>query len=89
MIGSTFLVRRLWGSGANREMKQLMLAHALASRPHVWFLIGEDNRRSRKAIEAIGGRLTEETFTAQLATGPVLHLIYEIARSDFASGPLA
>lgn len=89
VIGSTFLVRRLWGSGANCEMKRLMLAHALAARPRAWFLIGENNWRSRKAIEAIGGRLTEETYIADVATGPVLHLIYEIDRASFTTGPLA
>lgn len=88
VIGSTFLVRRLWGSGANREMKRLMVAHALTSGPRVWFLIGQENWRSRKAMEAIGGKLIEETYTAQLATGAVLHLIYEITRADFAAGPL-
>lgn len=89
VIGSTFFVRRLWGSGVNREMKRLMVAHALAARPRAWFLIGENNWRSRKAIEAVGGRLTGETYTAQLASGPVVHLICEIDRVGFAAGPLA
>ena len=89
VIGSTFLIRLLWGSGANREMKRLMLAHALTSRARAWFLVGEDNWRSRAAMEAIGGKLTGEIYTAELATGPVPHMIYEIARADFARGPLA
>ena len=89
IIGATFLARSHWGGPHNREMKRLMLAHALADFPRAWFLIGEDNWRSRKAMEKIGGRLTEETHTAHLPTGPVLHLIYEIDRAGFATGPLA
>ena len=89
IIGSTFLVRSQWGGQTNREMKRLMLAHALAARSRAWFLIAERNLRSRKAIEKIGGQLTEESYTAELASGPVLHLIYEITREGFATGPLS
>ena len=89
VIGSTFLVRRLWGTGANQEMKRLMVGHALAGWPLVRFLVGEDNIRSRRALETIGARLIEETHTAQLASGPVVHLVYQIDRAGFAEGPLA
>jgi len=54
-IGWTFLGRDYWGGTYNGEMKQLMLAHALQSFPRVIFRIGEDNVRSRRAIEKIGG----------------------------------
>jgi RimJ/RimL family protein N-acetyltransferase len=89
VIGSTFLVRSHWGGGWNREMKRLMLAHALAAKPHVLFLVGEDNFRSRRAMEKIGGRLTGQTYLAELASGPVVHVIYEMTRASFAEGPLA
>ena len=88
IIGSTFLARSHWGGETNREMKRLMLAHALAARPRAWFLVAEDNWRSRKAMEKIGGQLIERTFTADMPAGPVLHLIYEISREGFANGPL-
>jgi RimJ/RimL family protein N-acetyltransferase len=89
VIGSTFLVRRLWGGPANAEMKRLMVAHALAFRPRVRFLVGPSNWRSRRALENIGARLTGGTFTAQLASGPLEHLVYEIDGADFTGGPLA
>lgn len=89
VIGSTFLARSHWGGEFNREMKRLMLAHALAAKERVWFLVGEDNLRSRRAMEKIGGVPNGETFVAQLADGPVVHLIYEIDRESFMSGPLA
>lgn len=88
VIGSTFLARSHWGGAWNREMKRLMLAHALNAKPRAWFLVGEANWRSRRAMEKMGGRQTGETYVAQLASGPAVHLIYEIAREDFAGGPL-
>src|SRR5688572_3065197 len=54
-IGWTFLARRFWGGRYNREMKELMLRHAFRFVDRVVFLIGPENRRSRRAIEKIGG----------------------------------
>jgi N-acetyltransferase len=57
-IGFTFLARSHWGGNTNREMKHLMLNHAFASGiERVWFHIGVNNMRSRKALEKIGGHL--------------------------------
>jgi len=56
-IGYTFLQCQYWGRGYNAEMKHLMLIHAFAWAKRVWFHIGADNIRSRKAIEKIGGKL--------------------------------
>jgi RimJ/RimL family protein N-acetyltransferase len=53
-IGWTFLARKYWGGRYNREMKQLMLAHAFKFVENVVFYVGEDNIRSRKATEKIG-----------------------------------
>jgi RimJ/RimL family protein N-acetyltransferase len=53
-IGWTFLARKCWGGRYNREMKQLMLAHAFQFVENVVFYIGENNIRSRKATEKIG-----------------------------------
>lgn len=54
-IGWTFLARAYWGGTYNREMKQLMLAHAFRFVKRVLFLIGSTNLRSQKAMEKIGG----------------------------------
>jgi RimJ/RimL family protein N-acetyltransferase len=53
-IGWTFLARTYWGGQYNREMKQLMLAHAFKFVEYVVFLVGENNVRSQKATEKIG-----------------------------------
>jgi N-acetyltransferase len=87
-VGWTFLVRRHWGSRTNHIMKALMVGHALQSVERVVFLIGETNIRSRTAITRIGATLTDRQMTAQLSTGPVIHLYYSIDRAGFESGPL-
>lgn len=59
-IGYTFLTRPYWGSGANREMKQLMLTHAMRWADTVWFHVGASNWRSRLALEKIGARFCHQ-----------------------------
>ncbi len=88
-IGWTFLARRLWGTGANAEMKRLMLSHALQFVERVDFRVGETNVISRKAMEHIGGRLTDRIDVTETPEGPARHVVYEIDRASFASGPLA
>lgn len=88
-IGWTFLGREQWGGPANREMKRLMLGHALAHFPRVLFRIGDTNWRSRKALEKIGGQIVEGMIEEGEYKGePVTHVVYQITRETFASGPL-
>jgi N-acetyltransferase len=54
-IGWTFLARKYWGGRYNREMKQLMLAHAFKFVESVVLLVGPKNIRSQRATEKIGG----------------------------------
>jgi RimJ/RimL family protein N-acetyltransferase len=54
-IGWTFLARKYWGGRYNREMKQLMLDHAFQFVESVIFYVGENNIRSQKATEKVGG----------------------------------
>jgi len=64
-IGWTFLARKYWGGPYNRELKQLMLAHAFKFVENVVFLVGENNVRSQKATEKIGGirnGMVEKTY---------------------------
>ncbi|HEX4848498.1 MAG TPA: GNAT family N-acetyltransferase [Novosphingobium sp.] len=88
-IGWSFLARSHWGGATNREMKRLMLEHALAQVARVEFRVGESNLRSRRAMEKIGGRLTGRSEMVDTPTVPMRHVIYEITRESFAAGPLA
>lgn len=57
-IGYTFLARSHWGGSANREMKRLMIGHILQWVDTIWFHVGPENHRSRRAMEKIGGVLS-------------------------------
>ncbi|RYD34480.1 MAG: N-acetyltransferase [Verrucomicrobiaceae bacterium] len=79
-VGWTFLIRECWANGYNREMKRLMLEHAFRFVESVIFVIGPDNWRSRKAVEKIGGVLTDLTCPRTMRGEPVEHVVYRIAR---------
>jgi len=55
-IGFTFLTREFWGGEYNGEMKRLLLDHAFRFVKRVVFVVGENNLRSQKAVEKIGGK---------------------------------
>ena len=57
-VGYTFLQRDYWGGETNGEMKRLMLEHIFQWATLVWFHIGANNWRSRKALEKLGGVLS-------------------------------
>lgn len=59
-IGYTFLVRARWGGATNGEVKRLMLEHAFRRVDRVWFHVGVDNLRSRRALEKIGATFSHE-----------------------------
>jgi RimJ/RimL family protein N-acetyltransferase len=88
-IGWTFLARSHWGGEINREMKRLMLSHALSYVERVMFRVGETNWRSRRAMEKIGGRLSEAREYVQMDGREVAQVVYEITRESFAAGPLS
>jgi RimJ/RimL family protein N-acetyltransferase len=86
-IGWTFLARSYWGGAMNRELKRMMLAHAFRFVPRVIFVVGEHNLRSRRAMEKIGGRLTERIIGVP-GSSQGRHVVYAIDREGFAAGPL-
>jgi len=51
------LTRDYWGEVANREIKHLMMSHIYQWVETIYFTVGVNNKRSRKATEKIGGQL--------------------------------
>ena len=89
-IGWTYLARAYWGGDYNRAIKQLMLAYAFERGfETVIFLVGATNLRSCRAMEKVGGVLTDRRQTWDMAGVQVDHLIYAITRAAFANGPLS
>lgn len=81
-IGWTFLARSHWGGLYNGEMKRLMLDHAFRFVPRVILVVGEDNLRSRRAVEKIGGRLTDRRLDAPMAGRSSSHVLYAVDRFE-------
>jgi N-acetyltransferase len=73
-IGFTFLAREFWGGAVNRELKQLMIAHAARWAGRIWFHVGKNNLRSRRAMEKIGGRAEFEALRPH--NGEMIPFIY-------------
>lgn len=82
-IGWTFLVRRHWGGATNREVKQLMLAHAFRWVDCVYFRVGDKNWRSRGAMEKIGGQLRDGLIEVVQNGVAMPYVAYEIRRETF------
>jgi RimJ/RimL family protein N-acetyltransferase len=78
-IGWTFLARAYWGGVTNREIKTLMIAHALRWFDAAVFYVGETNIRSRRAMEKIGGELLVDRVPVFAMAGvPTPHVVYAI-----------
>lgn len=82
-IGWTFLVARCWGGSYNLEVKKLMLDHAFRFVDAAVFWIGAENRRSRRAMEKIGGTLREEPARRPEDPSGSPHAVYEIRKADY------
>jgi RimJ/RimL family protein N-acetyltransferase len=80
-VGWTFLARKCWGGRYNREMKQLMLAHAFQFVENVVFYVGESNIRSRKATEKIGAIKNGTVKKVYGNRPPSLNVRYVIKKS--------
>jgi RimJ/RimL family protein N-acetyltransferase len=80
-IGWTFLAREYWGGRYNGEVKRLMLQHAFQYVDTVFFLVGPNNRRSRRALENIGAVFTGSE-TGDVDGQPMDLVRYEIRRNE-------
>jgi N-acetyltransferase len=79
-IGWTFLARQYWGGVYNLAMKRLMIDHALRFVENVLFYIGENNMRSRKAVEKLGGVLVTELEGTPIIAPSDARVIYCLNR---------
>lgn len=81
-IGYTFLDRPHWGTGTNREMKRLMLAHAFRWADVVWFHVSPENVPSQRALERIGASLHARQEIDVDGT-PSTRLVYAMRPGEF------
>ncbi|MAJ15195.1 MAG: N-acetyltransferase [SAR116 cluster bacterium] len=65
-VGYTFLSNEYWGTSVNLQIKKLMLDYAFRHIDKVYFDIGEENFRSRKATEKLGAVVYKKTERVNL-----------------------
>ena len=80
-IGFTFLERAFWGGEYNRELKSLMIEHALRFVDRVVFAAGENNLRSQKALEKIGATFFKKSERPARDGSIVPHVVFAITRA--------
>jgi RimJ/RimL family protein N-acetyltransferase len=83
-IGWTFLARKYWGGRYNKSMKQLMIDWALHFVDNILFYIDENNIRSQKAVEKIGGERIFAIEGTSLEVRPSAAVTYCITRKKWA-----
>jgi RimJ/RimL family protein N-acetyltransferase len=84
-IGWTFLAREYWGGVYNLSMKRLMIDHALRFVGNILFFIGENNMRSRKAVEKLGGVLITELDGIPITAPTDARVIYNLSKEVWQS----
>jgi RimJ/RimL family protein N-acetyltransferase len=87
LIGYTFLARSHWGRGYNPALKVLMLDHAFRHVDRVIFHVGERNRRSRIAMERLGGVLRGSLPVVYYGESATVNVVYTIDRADWLRRP--
>jgi RimJ/RimL family protein N-acetyltransferase len=80
LIGYTFIGRKFWGKGYNKELKKLMMDYAFQFVNTIYFHVGATNFRSQKALEKIGGRKIDEFEVEYFGEEPKLNYIYRISK---------
>lgn len=87
-IGWTFLARQFWGGTYNRELKKLMVEHALRFVDRVVFIAGESNLRSRRALTKIGATLWKNVERPDRNGTLRPNVVYAITRESYRASPL-
>ena len=77
-IGWTFLARQHWGGYYNRSMKLLMIDYAFNFVENIIFYINENNIRSQKAVEKMGGERIVQLENQPLESRVDSTVIYKI-----------
>ncbi|MEM8561487.1 MAG: GNAT family N-acetyltransferase [Pseudomonadota bacterium] len=83
-VGYTFIVPKYWGKGTNGCVKSLMLNHIFQWAEVVWFHVGSNNIRSRRAVEKLGAVLTREE-SRELDGKPYTQLFYSLDATRYDS----
>ena len=79
-IGWTFLARSYWGGRYNQAIKKLQIDYAFNYVERILFYIHENNLRSQKAVEKLGGERITSIEGRVLEIRPNASVIYQIGK---------
>ncbi|MBC7642462.1 MAG: GNAT family N-acetyltransferase [Flavobacterium sp.] len=79
-IGYTFISRKFWGLGYNKNIKKLMINYVFENLENVIFEVGAKNFRSQKAIEKIGATRIGQREVKYFGEDSKLNFIYQISK---------
>ncbi len=82
-IGWTFLSREFWGGIYNRSFKNLMIKHAFTYVDDVIFHVAGDNKRSKKAVQKLGGLVVDPASAPELLKDKPNYTSFRIRKSDW------
>lgn len=82
-IGYTFYGTKFWGSKLNPQVKKLMLDYIFQFVDLVKFHVGQDNIRSRKAMERLGAELKGEVPVAYFGEETKPNVEYWILKENW------
>lgn len=82
-IGYTFYGRSFWGKNYNSEVKKLMLDYIFQYVSVVFFHVGKENFRSRRAMEKLGAENCGEIEVAYFGEASKTNIVYQIEKEKF------
>ncbi|MEC5171332.1 GNAT family N-acetyltransferase [Chryseobacterium nepalense] len=82
-IGYTFYGTKSWGKGINPQIKKLMLHYIFQFVDTVYFHVGKDNIRSRKAMEKLGAEDRGEEEIAYFGEPSRINILYQIKKEKY------
>ena len=83
-LGYTFLIKKYWGGLTNLEIKRALLDEAFQTVESVFFTVGNQNFRSQRAMEKIGGLKVEKPAELNLAGNLSAAVVYQIRKNQMA-----
>jgi RimJ/RimL family protein N-acetyltransferase len=79
-IGYTFFSKACWGKSINKNVKGLMIAHALTFVDTIIFHVGASNFRSQIAMERLGALKIGTEEVAYFGEASRLNHVYQISK---------
>lgn len=82
-IGYTFYGTKTWGTGINPQVKKMMLDYIFDHVDTVYFHVGNNNERSKKAMEKLGAQKIALEEVAYHGEPNRINVLYAIRKDDY------